>query len=671
MAILPDYVTGTITLTNGSTAVTGTGTAWNAAPIRAGDIIFYVQGAEQWQAVVGVDATSATALTLAAPWPGPTSTNKTYRIRFQPDGSRYSAAAAQLVQQMANGNLPAFAALVGAPGKVPVFSGPGAMTLLNATELVNGVVYDKMVNTIAARAAYNAAAAGYSVLVANVGDGRAALYTKNTATSGDWSDPAYITGGALTISIGDVTGVAYDEEPTVTVTPVSGGIELDFGIPLAPTIAIGTVTTGAPGTNASASFSPTGTGYALSMSIPRGEGFTSKGAYAGGTAYVKGDVVLYNGSSYIAKSATTGNLPTNATFWNLLSQAGADGTNGTNGTSLVARGAYNAGTAYVPGDVVSYNGSSYINSVASTGQVPTNGAYWTLLALKGTDGIDGSGVVSSIVEGNGVNVDDTDPTNPIVSVAFEDSLVAYRGHIYGLGIANNATDATNDIDIAAGEAAAEGSASFPRLIALTGGVTRQLDIAFGTGNGGRFDSAISDGTWHVFVIMNAAGTVNAGFSKSLVPTSAPNYPAGYIYYRRIASFTRSSSAIDAFVQVGDRFMLNTPRASVSVTNASAGATLRNMWVPLGIKVECLFMMGLTGATSTQYVFVNDPDQPAYAPSGTLFMLVATTSLLQATLGSCMTNTAQQVRSNTAHSAAGTSNALYMTSLGWIDKRGQI
>ncbi len=43
--------------------------------------------------------------------------------------------------------------------------------------------------------------------------------------------------------------------------------------------------------------------------------FTHKGDYAGGTAYVANDVVYYNGSAYIAKQSTTGNLPTNGTYW--------------------------------------------------------------------------------------------------------------------------------------------------------------------------------------------------------------------------------------------------------------------------------------------------------------------------------------------------------------------
>ena len=41
--------------------------------------------------------------------------------------------------------------------------------------------------------------------------------------------------------------------------------------------------------------------------------FDWKGAYNGSTAYVKDDVVSYNGSSYICILASTGNLPTNTT----------------------------------------------------------------------------------------------------------------------------------------------------------------------------------------------------------------------------------------------------------------------------------------------------------------------------------------------------------------------
>jgi len=67
--------------------------------------------------------------------------------------------------------------------------------------------------------------------------------------------------------------------------------------------------------------------------------FKWQGAYAGGTAYTVDDVVSYNGSSYICILASTGNLPTNATYWEQMSSAGTNGTDGTDlGTTLTTQG---------------------------------------------------------------------------------------------------------------------------------------------------------------------------------------------------------------------------------------------------------------------------------------------------------------------------------------------
>lgn len=56
-----------------------------------------------------------------------------------------------------------------------------------------------------------------------------------------------------------------------------------------------------------------------------------RGAYSAGTEYALMDSVSYNGSSYLAIQTTTGNLPTNATYWQLLAAKGDTGSNGTNG----------------------------------------------------------------------------------------------------------------------------------------------------------------------------------------------------------------------------------------------------------------------------------------------------------------------------------------------------
>lgn len=54
-------------------------------------------------------------------------------------------------------------------------------------------------------------------------------------------------------------------------------------------------------------------------------GINPTGAYDGATAYATGDSVSYLGGSYVALQATTGNLPTNTTFWQLLAEKGDTG----------------------------------------------------------------------------------------------------------------------------------------------------------------------------------------------------------------------------------------------------------------------------------------------------------------------------------------------------------
>jgi len=50
------------------------------------------------------------------------------------------------------------------------------------------------------------------------------------------------------------------------------------------------------------------------------------------------------------------------------------------------QGEFSSGTTYQPGMSVSYNGSSYVALQTTTGNVPTNTTYWQLLAAKGDTG---------------------------------------------------------------------------------------------------------------------------------------------------------------------------------------------------------------------------------------------------------------------------------------------
>ena len=89
--------------------------------------------------------------------------------------------------------------------------------------------------------------------------------------------------------------------------------------------------------------------------------FNWKGAYNSSTAYVVDDVVSSSGSSYICILASTGNAPTNTTYWQQMSAAGTDGTDLT--TTLTTQG-----------DILYRDGSGLARLGAGTsGQVLTTG----------------------------------------------------------------------------------------------------------------------------------------------------------------------------------------------------------------------------------------------------------------------------------------------------------
>jgi hypothetical protein len=103
-----------------------------------------------------------------------------------------------------------------------------------------------------------------------------------------------------------------------------------------------------------------------------------------------GDAVSYvNGSSYIALVANnTGHQPDNSpTYWGVLAAAGAPGPVG-----MTYQETYNSLTNYSLNDGVSYNGSSYISTIANN-QGFTPGLftqYWSLLAAAGAPGATGA-----------------------------------------------------------------------------------------------------------------------------------------------------------------------------------------------------------------------------------------------------------------------------------------
>lgn len=132
----PIYSTGTASVGNGSTSVTGQGTNWNTAGLRAGDQ-FKAAGLSISIATVN----SPTSITLAQSWPGATRTTDTYEVLRVSDADRLIAAHADLMAALVP-NLTAFGGLEGGANKLPYFSGANALSLANLTPYARTLLDD-------------------------------------------------------------------------------------------------------------------------------------------------------------------------------------------------------------------------------------------------------------------------------------------------------------------------------------------------------------------------------------------------------------------------------------------------------------------------------------------------------------------------------------------------
>lgn len=246
-------------------------------------------------------------------------------------------------------------------------------------------------------------------------------------------------------------------------------------------------------------------------------------------------------------------------------------------------------------------------------------------------------------------------------------LVAATGLLNGLTLSNNATDATNDIDFAAGVCASESAVA--AVMSHSSG-TAQLDVAFGSGNGGRFDSAISDGTWHCFVISNGT-TVSRGFSKSLNPTAETNYPSVYTRYRRVGSIVRVSGAIKAFDQRGDEFLWKATVVDVVDTSPGTAAKTRTLTVPTGIPVDARLRVLVVGVNQTFRTIVtslsqNDEAAGTNSNAGGIMSGVPNGQVASSIV--VRTNTSGQIRTR---GEAASGSELYINTEGYVDRRGRV
>ena len=246
------------------------------------------------------------------------------------------------------------------------------------------------------------------------------------------------------------------------------------------------------------------------------------------------------------------------------------------------------------------------------------------------------------------------------------------GVLKGCELSNNALDATNDIDIAAGKVVDSTGA----VIINVPAITKQLDAAWavGSGLGGRDTGAISNAWWHVWAILRSdTGVIDVLFSLS---ATAPTMPTGYDYKARIGSILRTAAAIKTFSQTGDKFTWLVPASDISAANPGTSAVTATLAsVPTGITVEALLNAGIlpNNPPGTYYFLLTALTQPDTVPSATAYTVSiggnAGNSLSNNVIVLTMTNTSAQVRYRVSSSSAGVTVSLITN--GWLDRRGKL
>jgi hypothetical protein len=131
------YSTGTVSVGAGSTSVTGVGTSWLTAGIRAGDRLV-LAGLTARIATVN----SNTSITLARGWPGSAQSGADYDIWLEDDGVRSLVAANALLQALGAGTLTSLGSIAGAANLMPYFTGAGVMDTTGLTAAARGLLDD-------------------------------------------------------------------------------------------------------------------------------------------------------------------------------------------------------------------------------------------------------------------------------------------------------------------------------------------------------------------------------------------------------------------------------------------------------------------------------------------------------------------------------------------------
>ncbi|PSA96404.1 hypothetical protein C6370_03380 [Bacillus atrophaeus] len=200
-----------------------------------------------------------------------------------------------------------------------------------------------------------------------------------------------------------------------------------------PTLAGPTGVTGPTGP--AGAIGPTGTTGAIGPAGPTGvtgaglQGIVVFNPLVAPT-YTVGQVVLYNGSSYVVNTASPAGFPDASADYTLLASAGPTGSTGPTGATgagLQGITPFDPAAApfYLAGQVVLYEGSSYVVNISNPSGVPGTSPDYTLLASAGPTGPTGpTGVTGAGLQG-------IVPFDPLAAPGYEaGQTVTFNGSSY-------------------------------------------------------------------------------------------------------------------------------------------------------------------------------------------------------------------------------------------------
>jgi len=243
-----------------------------------------------------------------------------------------------------------------------------------------------------------------------------------------------------------------------------------------------------------------------------------------------------------------------------------------------------------------------------------------------------------------------------------------KGHIYGLTLSNNVTDPTNDIDIAAGEAAS--TEANPVLMVLSSAITKRLDAAWavGSGNGGLDTGSIANGTYFVWLIQRSdTGVVDALYSTS---ATSPTMPSGYDRKRRIGAILREGGTIISFIQTSPTRYERTAGIFDRNSTAALASSLITLSVPIGVPIRPILLSDMQANPGAAHSLANVIGSARSGSANLSFQQVIGVSGTQTASrvildGTVLTNTSGQVYYSAAF-ASGTPLINTLVNRGWYD-----